>query len=54
MPTYKLSYFNITALGEPIRYLLSYGKAPFEDHRVEKEQWIGEPALKACKYKHFS
>lgn len=44
MPSYKLSYFDITALGEPIRFLLSYGKADFVDNRVQKEQW---PALKS-------
>ncbi|XP_044753584.1 glutathione S-transferase isoform X2 [Coccinella septempunctata] len=42
-PAYKVTYFNITALGEPIRFLLSYGKIEFEDCRVEIEQW---PQLK--------
>nr|XP_023014372.1 glutathione S-transferase-like [Leptinotarsa decemlineata] len=42
-PAYKLTYFNVTALGEPIRFLLSYGGLDFEDVRVEFEQW---PALK--------
>ncbi|XP_071440034.1 uncharacterized protein [Hetaerina americana] len=40
---YKLSYFNLTGLGEPIRFLLSYGGAKFEDHRFNHDQW---PALK--------
>ncbi|XP_076656882.1 glutathione S-transferase-like [Halictus rubicundus] len=40
MPTYKLTYFPITALGEPIRLLLSYGGAEFEDHRVTYEDWL--------------
>ncbi|KAK0182027.1 hypothetical protein PV327_000199 [Microctonus hyperodae] len=43
MTTYKLTYFNITGLGEPIRYLLSYGGIKFEDQRVSFEEW---PALK--------
>ncbi|KDR24333.1 glutathione S-transferase-like [Zootermopsis nevadensis] len=36
---YKLSYFCVKALGEPIRFLLSYGGVEFEDYRFEKEQW---------------
>nr|CAD7259031.1 unnamed protein product [Timema shepardi] len=42
-PKYKLIYFNVKALGEPIRFLLSYGKQEFEDYRLENEQW---PTLK--------
>uniref|UniRef100_A0A1B6F138 glutathione transferase n=1 Tax=Cuerna arida TaxID=1464854 RepID=A0A1B6F138_9HEMI len=40
---YKVTYFDITALGEPIRFLLAYGNFPFEDHRVKFDDW---PALK--------
>nr|AHC08043.1 sigma glutathione S-transferase [Locusta migratoria] len=36
---YKLTYFPIMALGEPIRFLLSYGKIEFEDERCEREKW---------------
>lgn len=36
---YKLFYFNIKALGEPIRMMLSYGNIEFEDHRLDQEQW---------------
>ncbi|XP_076656366.1 uncharacterized protein LOC143361011 [Halictus rubicundus] len=39
MPTYKLTYFPVTALGEPIRFLLSYGGAEFEDYRFDKKDW---------------
>ncbi|XP_018560948.1 glutathione S-transferase-like [Anoplophora glabripennis] len=42
-PAYKVTYFDITALGEPIRFLLSYGGIEFEDNRINKENW---PALK--------
>jgi hypothetical protein len=38
-PKYKLTYFSVTALGEPIRWLLSYGGVEFEDFRFESEQW---------------
>ncbi|XP_076294013.1 glutathione S-transferase-like [Lasioglossum baleicum] len=44
MPTYKLTYFPITALAEPIRFLLSYGGAEFEDHRLDADEW---PKLKS-------
>ncbi|XP_014262361.1 glutathione S-transferase-like [Cimex lectularius] len=37
--TVRLSYFNMTGLGEPIRLLLSYGNIKFEDRRVSKEDW---------------
>ncbi|XP_076294011.1 glutathione S-transferase-like [Lasioglossum baleicum] len=43
MPTYKLTYFPITALAEPIRFLLSYGGAEFEDYRLGADEW---PKLK--------
>lgn len=38
-PKYKLHYFNVTALGEPSRYLLAYGKADWEDIRYEMADW---------------
>jgi glutathione S-transferase len=43
MPEYKVFYFNVKALGEPLRFLLSYGNIPFEDIRITREEW---PALK--------
>ncbi|XP_014244206.1 glutathione S-transferase-like isoform X2 [Cimex lectularius] len=39
MPTYKLTYFPIKALAEPIRFMLSYLNKEFEDVRVKKEDW---------------
>ncbi|KAF5279374.1 hypothetical protein FQA39_LY05484 [Lamprigera yunnana] len=42
-PTYKVSYFPLKALGEPIRFLFSYGGIEFEDIRYEFEEW---PQLK--------
>lgn len=47
MSTYKLTYFNITALAEPIRFLLSYLNIDFEDVRFEREQW---PSIKPSKF----
>ncbi|EEB14151.1 glutathione S-transferase, putative [Pediculus humanus corporis] len=38
-PKYKLIYFPVTALGEPIRFLLSYGNLEFEDYRFKREDW---------------
>ncbi|KAL0280898.1 UNVERIFIED_CONTAM: hypothetical protein PYX00_002056 [Menopon gallinae] len=38
-PKYKLTYFQITGLGECIRFLLSYGNIEFEDVRVTWEEW---------------
>lgn len=42
----KLSYFNITGLGEPVRFLLSYADIEFIDDRIDKEDW---PERKPCK-----
>lgn len=47
MPAYKVTYFNIKGLAEPMRYLLAYGNIDYEDVRVEKENW---PALKSSKH----
>ncbi|KAH0950896.1 hypothetical protein HN011_000336 [Eciton burchellii] len=39
MSTYKLTYFNITGLGESIRYLLNQCNIKFEDIRINMEDW---------------
>lgn len=39
MPSYKLTYFPVQALGEPIRFLLSYGNVEFIDDRFDREDW---------------
>lgn len=41
----KLTYFNITGLGEQIRFLLSYANIDFIDERIEFEDW---PKIKTC------
>lgn len=47
MPQYKLTYFNVQGVSEPIRYLFAYAGVDFEDDRVESEDW---PKIKARKY----
>jgi len=39
MPKFKLTYFNMRWLAEPIRYLLKYVEADFEDNRIEEAEW---------------
>lgn len=48
MSTYKLYYFNITGLGEPVRYMLNYGGVKFEDIRLNFDDW---PKKKSGKIK---
>ncbi|XP_073979001.1 glutathione S-transferase-like [Rhodnius prolixus] len=43
MTTYKLTYFPVKALAEPIRFILSYMDKEFEDTRFERENW---PSIK--------
>ena len=38
-PSYKLHYFQLAGLGEPIRYMLLYGDIPFEDIRITAMDW---------------
>ncbi|KAG8223841.1 hypothetical protein J437_LFUL007862 [Ladona fulva] len=38
-PSYKLTYFPVKGLGEPIRFLLAYGKIEYEDYRFDREKW---------------
>lgn len=37
---YKLYYFDVRALAEPIRMLLTYGNIEFEDVRVSFADWM--------------
>lgn len=36
---YKLTYFPVKAIAEPIRYLLCYGNLKFEDVRLNPDSW---------------
>jgi len=42
MPEYKLHYFNIRGLGEPIRQIFAHAEVPYEDVRIEREEWNDE------------
>lgn len=46
MAEYKLTYFTIKGLAEPIRLILSYMDVKFEDIRIEREDW---PKIKPSK-----
>lgn len=50
MPQYKLTYFNIRWLGEGARVLFHYAGVPFEDVRVNPQQWA---ELKPCCFFFF-
>lgn len=36
---YKLYYFPVRNLGEPIRMMLNYAGQPFEDVRISLDEW---------------
>jgi len=44
--TYKLTYFNLRALAEPIRLIFAAAGVEYEDIRIERPQW---PELKQSK-----
>jgi len=39
MPEYKLTYFNCRYLAEPIRWIFAVAGEPFEDIRIEDDDW---------------
>lgn len=47
MPSYKLTYFNVQALAEPMRLMFAYAGVDYEDVRFENEDW---PKIKPSKY----
>lgn len=44
MPSYRLTYFDIKGLAEPIRLAFTIGQVPFEDIRVTKDEWAAKKA----------
>ena len=47
MSSYKLYYFNFRGRAEIVRLAFALGNIPYEDIRLDWEQW---PAEKACEY----
>ncbi|CAH1407838.1 unnamed protein product [Nezara viridula] len=39
MSQYKLTYFNVKGLGEPIRFIFAYMGKEFQDNRISHEEW---------------
>jgi len=40
---YKLTYFNVRGVAEPIRLIFAFADVGFDDHRIDRADW---PALK--------
>ena len=36
---YRLEYFNVRGIAEPIRWMFAYANQQYEDVRFEKEAW---------------
>lgn len=58
MVHYKLYYFNVRNIGEPIRLILHYANQPFEDYRCHSmEEWAklkpSEYFLISIQFRHF-
>lgn len=47
MPNYKLTYFNARGFAEYSRYMFEYAGVPYEDDRINKEDW---PSLKESRF----
>lgn len=48
--SYKLNYFDVLSLGEPIRWILHYFDIPFEDVRIEWDypKWLESTKFSNC------
>lgn len=49
-PKYKLVYFGIRGLAEPIRWMFRMKNVDFEDERVDLDYWQEEKQRKFQKY----
>ncbi|GBP26016.1 Glutathione S-transferase [Eumeta japonica] len=43
----KLIYFDLKAIGEPLRYILHYGGIQFEDVRISYSEWATKKKMKS-------
>jgi len=43
-PTYKVTYFPVKALAEPIRLIFAYTGTPYEDNRIARDTWSDQKA----------
>eukprot|EP00929_Paragymnodinium_shiwhaense_P000532 TRINITY_DN100775_c0_g1_i1.p2 TRINITY_DN100775_c0_g1~~TRINITY_DN100775_c0_g1_i1.p2 ORF type:complete len:242 (-),score=60.70 TRINITY_DN100775_c0_g1_i1:315-986(-) len=50
MPSFKLTYFPITGLGEPVRATFALAGIPFEDVHVTGESWKALKEAEPAKY----
>lgn len=39
MDTYKLTYFNLRGVAEPIRLMFKYANVEFEDVQIDYKKW---------------
>lgn len=46
-PDYKLTYFDLRAIAEPIRLIFAYAKVPYIDERIPFKKWSD---MKPCKF----
>lgn len=53
MPSYKVTYFNIKGLAEPIRFMFHYAGVDFVDQRMNEEDWKKLKPSKFYKVTHF-
>lgn len=49
-PKYKLTYFPLQALGEPVRFLLVYGNLDWEDNRINRDDWLTKLKPSKCQF----
>lgn len=54
MPQYKLYYFNLRAKAEVIRLIFAEAGVPYEDIRIEKNDWPNiKPSLPSQTFSYY-